>query len=60
MHLKQNCISDGNCAYAQKVTTSKVMEDSRNKVFDQMEAPVPEIMDSLYVAQNKTFLASIC
>jgi hypothetical protein len=39
-----------NCAYAWKRTTSRVMVASRPKLaFDKMAAPVPEIMDTIFL-----------
>jgi hypothetical protein len=45
MHLK-NGRSSGNGAYVQKGITSRVMVVSTKLVFDQMAAPIPEIMDT--------------
>jgi hypothetical protein len=45
MHLK-NGRSTGTGAHMQKGATLRVMVTSKLRVFDQMAAPVPEIMDS--------------
>jgi hypothetical protein len=46
MHLEKNDRSAGNGGYAWKGITSRVMVASRPEIkFDQMAAPVPEIMD---------------
>jgi hypothetical protein len=43
----KNGRSTGNCAYAQKGTTSRVMVvSSATLIFEQMAAPVPKIMDT--------------
>jgi hypothetical protein len=48
MNLKKGRSAE-NSAYAQKGTTSRVTVDSRPRVsFNQMAAPVPEIMDGSF------------
>jgi hypothetical protein len=58
MHLK-NGRSAENRAYMQKGATSRVMAASRPKVsFDQMAAPIPEIMDSPVVGEGAKYFMS--
>jgi hypothetical protein len=53
MHLKQGR-SSGNGAYMQEGEFSRVIMDNRPKtIFDQMAAPVPEIMDSSGMSADK-------
>jgi hypothetical protein len=47
-----NSTSDGNGAYARKGTFLRVMVAIRRKVFDQIRAPVPEIMDGCVYNQK--------
>jgi hypothetical protein len=56
MHLKSGR-SAGNGAHTKKGTTSRVMVTSSPKIiFDQMAAPVPEIMDKFESIYHKSYL----
>jgi hypothetical protein len=47
IHLKKMTENAGNRTHMRKGTTSRVMAAGPKLVFDQMAAPVPEIMDTM-------------